>query len=434
MAKRVFLHIGTPKTGTTHLQTVLWANRAKLAELGVLLPLRRVRDHYYLSSIARGKTDDMSVLPPSAQALWGRMLDEVSGWAQDALISHELFAVCSADRARWTTEQLATVSDEVHIVVTARDLSRQVPAEWQQTIKHGRSHRLREFYEDLRSDTPSVLFWRVQDLPAVLSRWESGLPAERLHIVTVPPPEEPRDLLLDRFATLLGVDPTSLDRSASSPNESLGVEEVEMLRRVNLHAPEEEDAPKRQLLIKQVLADSILAARPDAQKFAPPPEEQPWVVERGTAMVAALRAASYDVVGDLDELVPPLTTPDGADPDDVDDSAVARVAVETMAAVLYRSHELEAQRLTTQVASLKQRLEVRNSRVETLEQRAKTLDQRAKTLGQRAKTLGQRVKTLEQQLQTARQAFRDERAQPLSVHLRRRAGLVKRRLVRQPPP
>ena len=40
MAKRVFLHIGTPKTGTTHLQTVLWANRAKLAELGVLLPLR----------------------------------------------------------------------------------------------------------------------------------------------------------------------------------------------------------------------------------------------------------------------------------------------------------------------------------------------------------------------------------------------------------
>jgi chaperonin cofactor prefoldin len=248
-------------------------------------------------------------------------------------------------------------------------------------------------------------------------------------------------LLLDRFATLLGVDPTSLDRSASSPNESLGVEEVEMLRRVNLHAPEEEDAPKRQLLIKQVLADSILAARPDARKFAPPPEEQPWVVERGTAMVAALRAASYDVVGDLDELVPPLTTPDGADPDDVDDSAVARVAVETMAAVLHRSHELEAQRLTTQVASLKQRLEVRNSRVETLEQRAKTLeqraktlDQRAKTLDQRAKTLGQRVKTLEQQLQTARQAFRDERAQPLSVHLRRRAGLVKRRLVRQPPP
>ncbi len=413
MANRVFLHVGTPKTGTTYLQTVMWANRDKLAEQSLLLPLRRVRDHYHLSSISRDKTDDPSVLPPSASALWGRMLDEVASWEQDVLISHELFAICSAGRARWTTDQLGSASDEVHIIVTARDLARQVPAEWQQTIKHGRSHRLREFFDDLRSDDPSVLFWRVQDLPAVLSRWGSGLPAERLHVVTVPPPEKPRDLLLDRFATLLGLDPTSLDRSASSPNESLGVEEVETLRRVNLHAPEEENAPKRQLMIKQVLADSILAGRQDARKFASPPEEHPWVVERGTAMVAALRERRYDVVGDLDELVPPATPPDGANPDDVDDSAVARVAVETMAAVLYRSHELETKRFTAQVASLRQRLDARTRRAQQLEQR---------------------VKTLEQQLQTARQAFRDERAQPLSVHLRRRAGLAKRRLLGRPPP
>ncbi len=44
MANRVFLHVGTPKTGTTYLQTVMWANRDKLAEQGLLLPLRRVRD------------------------------------------------------------------------------------------------------------------------------------------------------------------------------------------------------------------------------------------------------------------------------------------------------------------------------------------------------------------------------------------------------
>lgn len=406
MAKRVFLHIGTPKTGTTYLQTVLWANKETLAEQGLLLPLRRVRDHYHLSSIARDKTDDPGKLPPSAHALWGRMLDEVAAWEQDALISHELFSVCSAVRANWTIDQLATVSQEVHVIITARDLARQIPAEWQQTIKHGRSHRLREFYSDLRSKKPSVLFWRVQDLPEVLDRWVDAVPAERIHVVTVPPPEAPRGLLLDRFATLLGVDPARLDRSYSSPNESLGVEEVETLRRVNIHSPDENGSGRRQMMIKQVLAETILAARAGSRKFAPPPEEHPWVVERGTAMVDALRAASYDIVGDLAELLPPATPPSGPDPDDVDDAAVGRVAVETMAAVLYRSRELETERLTTQIKSLQQRLETRNAR----------------------------VKTLEKQLASARKAFKEERAQPLSVHFRRRAGLIKRRLLGRPLP
>ena len=35
---RVYLHIGAPKTGTTYLQEVLFTNRARLAEHGVLYP------------------------------------------------------------------------------------------------------------------------------------------------------------------------------------------------------------------------------------------------------------------------------------------------------------------------------------------------------------------------------------------------------------
>ena len=40
MAERVFLHIGGPKCGTTYLQTVLWSNKPRLAEAGVLRPGR----------------------------------------------------------------------------------------------------------------------------------------------------------------------------------------------------------------------------------------------------------------------------------------------------------------------------------------------------------------------------------------------------------
>jgi hypothetical protein len=36
--KRVYFHIGAPKTGTTYLQNVLFANRPALAERGALYP------------------------------------------------------------------------------------------------------------------------------------------------------------------------------------------------------------------------------------------------------------------------------------------------------------------------------------------------------------------------------------------------------------
>jgi hypothetical protein len=412
VAQRVFLHVGTPKTGTTYLQSVLWGSREKLREQGLLLPLNRVRDHYYLSNIARAADRVLDNMPEAAHSLWDRMLTEVRDWEGDALISHELFAVCSAERARWTTKQLGTVSDEVHVIVTARDLARQVPAEWQQTIKHGRSHRLSEFYDELRSAHPTVIFWRVQDLPELLARWSHGLPANRAHIVTVPPSGAPRDLLWRRFASLIGVDPDSVDLSVDMPNESLGVEEVETLRRVNLHAPEGEH-PRQQLLIRQVLAEGLLAARPGATKFAPPADEHPWVVERGTQMVEDLRRAAYDVVGDLDELLPSPDPVRGPNPDDVPDAAVAAVAVQTISQLLYRSHELETQPLATQAAQLQERLAARAERLQRLERRAHNL---------------------EKQLADARAAFRDERSQPLKVHLRRRAGLVKRRVLRQPLP
>lgn len=448
MANRVFLHVGTPKTGTTYLQSVLWANKEALKQQGLLLPLSRVREHFYLSNIARDDERPLETMPPHGHTAWERMLTEVGDWDRDALISHELFALCSADRAKWATDSLGTVAAEVHVIVTARDLARQVPAEWQQTIKHGRAHRLSEFYEDLRSEEPTVVFWRVQDLPGVLARWATGVPEEHVHLVTVPPTGAPRDLLWNRFATLIGVDPGSVDASIDAPNESLGVDEVETLRRINLHAPTDEERPRQQLLVRQVLAEGILAARANAQRFAPPTREHPWVVERGTQMVQELRRSAYDVVGDLDELLPPPEPPQGPQPDEVDDKAVAQVAVETVSAVLYRTHELETQRLGTQLVSLQQRLASLQQRLASQQERLASLQERlasaqqqlkARTervakLEQRVKTLEERTRSLQQQLAAARQAFREERAQPLTVHLRRRAGLVKRKLLRQPLP
>ncbi len=367
MAKRVFLHVGTPKTGTTYLQSVLWANKAVLRDQGLLLPLRSVSEHFHLSNIGRRASIALATMPANAHSAWKRMLDEVGDWNGDALISHELFSLTSAERAVWCLESLGTVADEVHTIVTGRDLARQVPAEWQQTIKHGRTHRLREFYDLLRADDPTVAFGRAQDLVSIMHNWSQGLPPGRAHIVTVPPLGAPRDLLWNRFATLVGIDPGSVDQSVNRPNESLGRVEIETLRRTNVYAPRDIKSPRRQFLTRQVLAEGILANRAGAQRFAPPADEHPWVVERGTAMVDTLRSQPYDVVGDLDELLPPSEPVTGLNPDDAAEGEVAQVAVETIATLLFRSQVSQNRILANQVAELTAQLEARSVRIHGLE-------------------------------------------------------------------
>jgi hypothetical protein len=374
MAKRLFLHVGTPKSGTTYLQSVLWANKPALKKQGLLLPLQRFQSHFHLSTIARDAPQQLSVLGPRQLKAWDRMEAEVSQWSGDALISHELFVYSSAERARWTTEKLSALCDELHIIVTARDLGRQVPAEWQETIKHGGTHGLHDYYELVRKRSRKIGFWSAQDLISLLTEWGAGLPPEQVHLVTLPPKGGPQNLLLERFCGLVGVDSALLDTSISRANESIGVAEIELLRRCNLHIPE--DAPKhtRNHLTKTVLAEGILAKREGMQKFAPTPTDHAWAVEAGREIVEALGHLPYDVVGDLDDLVPNAQPESGPSPDDVTDHQVAEVGAETIPALLYG---------------------------------------------------------LGDELARARSAFQAERDLPLKTHVRRRLGLIKQKLSRR---
>jgi hypothetical protein len=400
MAKRIFLHVGTPKTGTTYLQRLLWSNKHVLEEQGLLLPLKNVRDHYYLSVLGRDldKEEDRADLPPRALPLWERMAEQVANWDGDVLVSHELFAMTLAPKAKTILDNLSGVAGEVHTIITARDLARQVPAEWQQTIKHGRTHRLREFYGIIRSDNP-LLFWRAQDLPDQVRRWGQGIPPEHLHLITVPPAGGTSDVLWTRFASVIGIDPDSVEPPEKIENLSLGLVEIETLRRVNFHSPMGTTKPLRQLMIRQVLGDGVLARRPDPKRFAPPEDEHAWVVQTGTAMVDELRTMPCDVVGDLDELLPPSEPVKGPLPDDVADAEVAEVAIETISNILYGEHAEaidEIKRLHERLAAKND--ELRKSREATQQTRQE----------------------MQREVQKARQALQAERAVPLWRHAARR--------------
>ena len=118
-------------------------------------------------------------------------------------------------------------------MVTARETLGLVTARWQEIVKNGSTVPIDEYPVSDEISENDDWDWGTLDLADVLRRWGAGLPPERVHVLTLPKPDEPRDTLWLRFASLLGVDPASVDPSRSAQNESLGVVEVELLRRVN---------------------------------------------------------------------------------------------------------------------------------------------------------------------------------------------------------
>jgi len=59
--------------------------------------------------------------------------------------------------------------------------------------------------------------------------------------------------------------------------------------------------------------------------FAVPDNHVAWVEESAASVVATLRASPYDVVGDLDDLLPALA-PDGRTPDQVSEAELMAAA------------------------------------------------------------------------------------------------------------
>ncbi len=66
MSRKVLLHVGTPKTGTSYLQDVLFRNREVLAAAGITYPASRP-DSHFLAAL------DLMQLP------WGGLQSEAIG-------------------------------------------------------------------------------------------------------------------------------------------------------------------------------------------------------------------------------------------------------------------------------------------------------------------------------------------------------------------
>jgi hypothetical protein len=224
---------------------------------------------------------------------------------------------------------------DVHVVYSARDLGRQLPAAWQESIKQGRKWTYRRYLNRLERGRP--WFYRAFDLPAVLGTWGAGLPPEHVHLVTVPQrgATPPGGSLWERFCSVVGIDPAWAPLDSDQANRSLGIAETQVIRQLNRRM---ERATRREAeydeLIRQMLAQDQLVKRESAPVRLPP-RRYPWAEEQTERWLEWVAASGIDVVGDLEELrpVPPAEDERFHHPDKVPPRQQLSAALDALAAM-----------------------------------------------------------------------------------------------------
>jgi hypothetical protein len=332
--RRVYLHLGLQKTGTSYLQGVMWENAARLADQGLDLLPRTRREAFELMLVVRERYNPDRD-PASAAGALDRFSAELAGAAGTrALVSQESLAAVRPGQARRLLE--ACGDREVHVVLTVRDLARQLPSSWQQELKSGKTEGYAEYLRRLRDYQARGLTrhpWIQLDPVRVLSRWQDLLPPDQVHVVTVPPRGSPTDLLLARFCSVLDVDPASLEPHLRASNTSLGMAQAELLRRVNGELSDEHR--RRQVygdVGKRFFASQVLGSQ-RGERILVPDELREWCVSVAEDQIRAIDEAGYDVVGTLEDLRCSESA-FAAEDTGPDEEAVSRAAVEALGTVL----------------------------------------------------------------------------------------------------
>ncbi len=340
MAARTILHVGTMKSGTSHIQSRLFKNRHGLLDAGVLVPgtrwvdqLRAVGD--LLRIQRRG--------PGRARGDWQLVADAIAAHDGTAVVSMEFLGPSTAAEIAG----ICTLVPNVEAVITVRDLNRSLAAMWQETVQNGSTWDFREYLasaETTRAGSalpphdlpkPGGTFWRQQGVVRMARDWSAAAP---LTLITVPPPGAPRTILWERFCQVLDVPATGWV-DASRSNESIGAASALLLREVNeaLAAGTLTKSAKR--FRKQILAKRVMSARKSDEPSIGLPVAG-WVSEQSAQMVADLQQVDLTLIGDWEELRP-VDVP-GVDPQDVSPEDVISAAVAGLAGTVRRAGRVAA--------------------------------------------------------------------------------------------
>jgi hypothetical protein len=346
-SRDVYVHVGAPKSGTTFIQDTLWTHRDGLAADGVLYPYTTPTEHFAAMLDLRERGWG-GIRRRAVAGAWDRVAARVRAWeGSRAVLTNELLGGASQQQIGRLVDSLAPA--RVHVVLTARDLARQLVSSWQEQIKHNLSVPLDEFLAEMLEHGPDTKppyarqFWPLQDPAHVLCRWSRIVGREHVLLVTVPPLGARGATLWHRFCEATGLDARTYRPAADSSNVSLSAVEAEFYRRVNAGIADL-SARDYTVLVRQNLMRQIVPTRGERPTL--PAAYFDAVRQRSLAQVEALEQYGFPVSGDLRDLLPDpfhYTSQDTATIGTVTDETLLPLALQSINVLLRSAAERRAE-------------------------------------------------------------------------------------------
>ncbi len=297
MARTVFLHVGAPFTPAASLREAVAAHRRRLARAGFLYPPSHLG---HAGGHGDAVLDVLSLTggDQAAPGAWDRLAETVRDWRRGtAVVSHELLATAGESQVDRIVTSLG--SAEVHVVYVAQDLGRQLPRAWQQWVHSGGTAPFSTYAERVarrEHHRAARVFWRSHDVGEVLGRWAERVPAERVHVVSVPRGDDADQVTWTRFARTLGIDPGRYRLGDRAPQRLAPLAGTEVVRL--LHSGDGQLDPERLAEVRRH-SETVGGLPP-----AVPHHLREALTAEAELLVKAVRAEGWDLVGDPDDLLP----------------------------------------------------------------------------------------------------------------------------------
>lgn len=341
--RRVVLHVGLPKTGTTHIQATLGRHREVLAARGVSYPRLGPEAMFRGAVEIRGSHEVFGLSAGDVAGRWQRLCDHARGFDGTTVISHEILSGADEDQIARALAPLSGI--DVDVVITSRDLGRLLAAYWQERVKLGEPWTFEQLVREQidpelagERPEPRAMFWHAYDLAETVRRWAAAVGADHVRVVTAP--RVAGEGLWQRFVVAAELSAAAAALPAApqddGANQSLGRTQVALLRELDAALGDRLDRRTRALVVKRWFAEQVLPGLGTREVARAPARLRQPFEALTRAWLADLKAGGIAVIGEPTDLDPVCAEAADPHPDDVELTELLALAREALAEVTRR--------------------------------------------------------------------------------------------------
>jgi sugar-specific transcriptional regulator TrmB len=330
--KRLIIHPGFHKSGTTALQESFALNRPLLRENGIFYPPIGSKAHHRVAWALTQRPWGWNRRggERTPEKYWDRMASRINGAKEETVIlSSEFFSEIDGERIRKIRSDIK--GRDIQILFTLRPLAKLLPSSYQQYLKYGITVEYEDWLHAIL-DKPgeskvSPTFWKRHSHGKVVARWVDIFSKSNVTLLIVN--EAQPTFLFDEINKFLNLPTGTLNAAPSGSNRSLTMEEISLLLELNRQFPKERVWDEYEVFVRagyiRHLTDHVPPAADKARLLTPQ-----WAVDKanelGKVIQKELLGTGVKIIGDVDSLgnsVVPIGTSSYTDSIDIKTVAAA---------------------------------------------------------------------------------------------------------------